>query len=60
MPKDFVSKGILRGLLMGLHNRCRNLSFGLVTKARVYKGAGQEGSQESHLMLPGMQKSVRE
>jgi hypothetical protein len=33
--------------------RCRNLSFGLVTKARACKVAGQEGS-------PGVKESVRE
>jgi len=33
---------------------CRNPSLGLVTKARAYKGAGQERSWESHLMLPGV------
>jgi hypothetical protein len=29
-------------------------------KARACKGASQEGSRESHLMLPGMQANVRE
>jgi hypothetical protein len=39
---------------------CRNLSLGLATKARDCKGASQERAQESHFMLPGMQKNVRE
>jgi len=39
---------------------CRNPSLGLATKARACKVASQEGSQRSHLMLPGVQESVRE
>jgi len=39
---------------------CRNPSLGLVTKARACKGAGQKKAQESHFILLGMQKSVRE
>ncbi len=27
---------------------CRNPNLGLATKAKVYKVAGQEGSQKSH------------
>ncbi len=38
----------------------RNPSLGLTTKARVCKGAGQEGSWESHFVLSGVQKNVRE
>jgi hypothetical protein len=29
---------------VNLYTRCRNPSLGLMTKARAYKGAGQEGS----------------
>jgi len=43
-----------------LCDNCRNPSLGLATKARVYKGASQEESPGSHLMLSGVQKSVRE
>jgi hypothetical protein len=39
---------------------CRNLSLGLATKARVGKVAVQKKAWESHLMLLGVQKSVRE
>ncbi len=46
--------------LLAINKYCHNLSFGLATKARVYKGAGQEWAQESHFMLPGVQESVRE
>jgi hypothetical protein len=40
--------------------KCRNPSLGLTTKANVYKGASQEWVQESHVMLPKTQESVRE
>jgi hypothetical protein len=39
---------------------CRNASLGLATKARAYEGANQESAQESHFMLLGVQRSVRE
>jgi len=39
---------------------CHNPSLGLATKARVCKGASQEGARESHFMLLGVQESVRE
>jgi hypothetical protein len=39
---------------------CHNLSLGLATKARVCKSVGQDWAQESHFMLPWVQKSVRE
>jgi hypothetical protein len=39
---------------------CHNPNLGLTTKARAYKGVGQEWAHESHFMLPGMQESVRE
>jgi energy-coupling factor transporter transmembrane protein EcfT len=39
---------------------CCNLSLGLTTKARACKGAGQKWAWESHFMLSGVQKSVRE
>jgi hypothetical protein len=42
------------------HPMCCNLSLGLATKARACKVAGQERSRGSHLMLPGVQESVRE
>jgi hypothetical protein len=35
-----------KGLSSPRNNLCRNLSLGLVTKAKVCKGAGQEGSME--------------
>jgi len=38
---------------------CRNSSFGLVTKARVYKVASQEGSWELHNVLPKVWEGVR-
>jgi hypothetical protein len=40
--------------------KCHNPSFRLVTKARDYKLVGQKGSRGSHLMLLGVQKSVKE
>jgi hypothetical protein len=40
--------------------KCHNLNLRLATKARVCKGAGQEWAWKSHIMLSGMQKSVRE
>jgi len=39
---------------------CRNPSLGLMTKARVYKVVGQEGSQESHNILLGAWEGVKE
>ncbi len=39
---------------------CCNPNLGLATKARVYKVAGQEGSQESHNILSGVWEGVRE
>jgi len=36
---------------------CHNPSLGLTTKARVYKGAGQDWAWESHFMFLGVQKS---
>jgi hypothetical protein len=36
-----------------------NPSLGLATKARVYKGAGQDWARESHIMFPEVQKSVK-
>jgi hypothetical protein len=38
---------------------CCNPNVGLVTKARVCKVTGQEGSQESHNILPGCEKVWR-
>jgi hypothetical protein len=35
---------------------CRNPSFGLATKARGCKGAGQEQARESHHRVPGVQR----
>ncbi len=42
------------------HWNYHNPSLGLVTKAKVCKVAGQEGSRESHNILPGVWKGVRE
>jgi len=39
---------------------CHDPSLGIATKARACKGAGQKEAQESHLMLLGVQESVRE
>ncbi len=39
---------------------CRNLSLGLVTKAKVYEGAHKREAWESHFVFPGVQESVRE
>jgi hypothetical protein len=41
-------------------HKCHNLSFGLATKAKDCKVVGQKGSRGSHLMLLGVQKSVKE
>jgi len=41
-------------------DKCRNPNFGLVTKARVCKVAGQEGSRELYNILPGVWEGVRE
>jgi hypothetical protein len=49
-----------QNMLLPMHPECHNPSFGLATKARVYKGAGQNRAQESHFMLLGMQKNVKE
>ncbi len=38
----------------------RNVCVGLSTKVRACEGVGQERAQESHFMLPGVQKNVRE
>jgi hypothetical protein len=48
--------GLFKNLNFHIHgiSYYRNLSFGLMTKARVYKVAGQEGNQESHKILPGV------
>jgi hypothetical protein len=45
---------------MNMVHLCHNFSLGLVINAKACKGAGQELTWESHLMLSGMQKSVRE
>jgi hypothetical protein len=39
---------------------CCNLSFRLTTKTKACKGVGQEWARESHFMLLGVQKSVKE
>jgi hypothetical protein len=39
---------------------CHNPSLGLTTKARACKVACQKEAQESHFMLLGMQKIVKE
>jgi hypothetical protein len=41
-------------------NLCRNPNLRLATKARVCKGVGQDWAQESHIMFPGVQESVKE
>jgi hypothetical protein len=46
--------------MLSQNHFCCNLSFGLTIKAKAYKGAGQEWARESHFMLPGMPKSVKE
>jgi hypothetical protein len=46
--------------ILFVFHSCHNLSLGLATKARAYKGAGQERSSGVTFMLPGVQKSVRE
>jgi hypothetical protein len=38
---------------------CHNLNLGFATKVGACKGACEEWAYESHLMLPGMQESVR-
>jgi hypothetical protein len=38
----------------------RNPNLGLVTNAKAYEGESQEWAQESHFMLSGVQKGVRE
>jgi len=43
--------------LMGPKSMCHNLSLGFMTKARVYKGVGQEGSPVVTSHAP---RSVRE
>jgi len=42
------------------HHFCRNPSLGLLTKARAGKSAGQEGGQETHFILLGLQESAKE
>jgi hypothetical protein len=39
---------------------CCNPNLGFATQGRVYKNEGQEWAQESHFVLPRVQKSVRE
>jgi hypothetical protein len=39
---------------------CHNPSFGLTTKARAWKCAGQGWARESRSMFPRVQESVRE
>ncbi len=39
---------------------CRNPNLGLTTKAKACEGASQVWNRESHFMLLGVQKSVRE
>ncbi len=39
--------------------KCRNLNLGLTTKARSYKGAGQERDLKVTSHTPGSAKSVR-
>jgi hypothetical protein len=43
-----------------LEGKCCNPSLGLATKARACKVVGQKWARESHFLIPGMQKSVRE
>jgi hypothetical protein len=50
-PKDVFVRILMISVV---YTFCRNLSLGLATKARVCKVAGQEGSRESHNILPGM------
>jgi hypothetical protein len=40
--------------------KCRNLNFGLATKVRACKGAGQGWSPRVTFMFSGMQENVRE
>jgi hypothetical protein len=47
-------------MAMWFNFRCYNLNLGLTTKARVYKGVGQEWAQESYFMLSRVQENVRE
>jgi hypothetical protein len=42
------------------HHKCCNLNLGLATKARGYKGAGQEEDSRVTSHAPGSAKSVRE
>jgi hypothetical protein len=37
-----------------------NLSLGLTTKVRACKSVGQKEARESHFMIPGVQKNVKE
>jgi hypothetical protein len=58
MPFHFIKRLTIKsGASIGPTIQCRNLSLGLVTKARACKGAGQEGSPGVTFHVP---KSVRE
>ncbi len=46
--------------LVSYNKNCCNPNLGLKTNAKACKVVGQEEARESHLMLPGVQKSVRE
>jgi hypothetical protein len=39
---------------------CHDLSLGLVTKARAWKGAGQKCNPRITFTLPGVRESVKE
>jgi hypothetical protein len=53
--KVIVEKAVLfnRVMLMAMENLCCSPSFGLATKARACKGAGQEGSLRVTSYVPG-------
>jgi hypothetical protein len=40
--------------------KCRNPNFMLMTKVRACKVVGQKWARESHFMISGVQKNVRE
>jgi len=58
MCKNYAKGGLLKHVgklfVVGPPSFCCNLNLGLVTKVRVCKVAGQEGSRESHNILLGM------
>jgi len=57
---DWILERYPKSILKTWISQCHNPNFGLTTKVRAYKGVGQKGARESHVMLPGVQESVRE